>query len=96
MRNCFKSRISVKQAQKSTPSARWLTFQAGAKYVGVSERTLENWEKLGCFKVARVIAPGKTKGRALIDRESLDDYITQFIGNPPAEIAMNANRGGAR
>jgi hypothetical protein len=70
-----------------------MTFQTGAKYAGVSERTLENWEKLGCFKVARVIAPGKKKGRVLIDRESLDNYIEQFIGNPPQEIAMNANRG---
>ncbi len=80
---------------KSATQVRWLTLQSAAKYVGVSERTLENWEKQGCFKMARVIAPGKTRGRTLIDRESLDDYITQFVGNPPQNIAMNIKSGRA-
>ncbi len=76
-------------------SPRWLTLQQAATYVGVSQKTLENWERQGCFKVARVIAPGKTKGRSLVDREELDAYIEQFVGARPREIAMNSNKGRA-
>lgn len=79
-------------AQAHSKTGRWLTFQAGSKYVGVSVRTLENWAKDGRFKVARVIAPGCIRGRSLIDRESLDGYIESFVGNPPRKLALNANR----
>ena len=77
-------------------SARWMTFQSAAKYLGVHIRTVENWEKLGCFKVARVIAPGKVKGRVLIDRHSLDAYIEQFVGASPQVIPMNTQRNAKR
>ena len=76
----------------ATTEPRWFTFQSAAKYVGVSKRTLENWEKAGCFRVSRVIVPGKSKGRALIDRESLDRFIEGYLDSPPQDIAMNANR----
>lgn len=72
----------------SAVEARWLTFQAGAKYVGVSVRTLHNWEKAGCFITANVCPMGG-RGRRLIDRKSLDDFIQSFVGAPRSEIAMN-------
>lgn len=76
--------------QKSeTIKPRWLTFQQAAVYTGVHKRTLENWERAGCFRVARVVCPGKDKGRALIDRESLDAYIERFLDDPPRDIPMN-------
>jgi Helix-turn-helix domain len=74
--------------------ARWLTFQAGSQYVGVSVRTLQNWEKAGGFRTANV-APCGSRGRRLIDRESLDQFLESYVGSPKSEIAMNANRGGA-
>lgn len=76
---------------------RWLTFKAAAKYTGVSTRTLENWEKAGCFRVARVTAPGCSKGTRLIDREELDAHILQFIGAPPRELTIAVpGKGGRR
>ena len=74
--------------------ARWITFQAGSQYVGVSVRTLQNWEKAGLFRTANV-TPCGGRGRRLIDRLSLDAAIEAFVGAPKSGIAMNANRGGA-
>jgi hypothetical protein len=82
------------QANSNALPARWLTFQAGSQYVGVSVRTLQNWEKAGSFRTANVTPMGG-RGRRLIDRESLDQFIESFIGAPPSEIVMNAGRGGA-
>jgi hypothetical protein len=81
------------QAKKNeTISPRWLTLQQAAIYTGVTKRTLENWEKEKCFSVARVIVPGKSKGRVLVDRESLDGFIKRFLDAPPQVIAMNKKR----
>ena len=81
--------------QTSATASRWLTFQAGSKYVGVSVRTLQNWEKSGSFRTANV-TPCGGRGRRLIDRDSLDHFIESFVGAPKSEIVMNANRGGAQ
>ena len=75
---------------------RWLTFQQAAKYTGVCQRTLENWEKAKCFKVSRPKMPGKSKGRTLVDRLSLDAFIESFIDAPPQVIAMNAQKEKAK
>ena len=71
---------------------RWLSLQDSAHYAGTSKRLIELWEKAGHIKVSRVITPGHSKGRVLVDRESLDAFIESYVGTPPAEIAMNANR----
>jgi hypothetical protein len=81
---------------KATISPRWLTLQQAAIHTGVTKRTLENWEKAKCFRVSRVIVPGKSKGRVLVDRESLDTFIRGYLDNPPQAIPMNANREGSR
>jgi len=75
-------------------TARWITFQQGSRYVGVSTRTLQNWEKTGGFRTANV-SPCGTRGRRLIDRASLDKFIESFVGAPASEIVMNANRAVA-
>jgi excisionase family DNA binding protein len=76
--------------QKSaTITQRWLTLQQAAAYTGVHKRTLENWEKAGCFRVSRVIVPGHSKGRVLVCRESLDGFIERFLDDPPQDIPMN-------
>ena len=78
------------------PSAKWLTFQAASKYVGVSVRTLQNWEGAESFRTANVVLPGSTRGRRLIDRESLDEFIEGFVGAPKAVLAVNAGREATR
>lgn len=79
------------QDKPSATPPRWLTFQAGSKYVGVSIRTLQNWEKAGSFRTANV-TPCGGRGRRLIDRKSLDRFIESFVGAPASEIVMNSNR----
>jgi hypothetical protein len=66
------------QATASPP--RWLTYQTAPKYCGLSARTLLNYELAGLIKVANVIQPGSTRGRKLIDRESLDKLIEDSFG----------------
>lgn len=65
-----------------------------ALYSGVSSRLIENWIRAGLIRSSNVIAPGSTRGRRLIDRESIDAFIEAGVSNPPARLAMNA--GGAR
>lgn len=77
--------------QPSTTTARWVTFQTAAKYVGVSVRTLQNWDKGGFVRTANVCPMG-TRGRRLIDREHLDKFIESFVGAPASKIAMNGGR----
>lgn len=86
---------SARKAPEVTLSSRWLTFQSAALYAGVSVRTLQNWEQAGCFKSANVVIPGSTRGRRLIDRESLDRFIESFIGAPASKIGMNDKREAA-
>lgn len=76
-----------------TNPPRWITFQAASPYIGVSLRTLQNWEKAGHLRTANV-APMGSRGRRLIDREHLDAFIESFIGAPKSAIAMNG-KGGA-
>jgi hypothetical protein len=79
----------------ATATRRWLSLQDSAHYAGTSKRLIELWEKAGHIRVARVITPGHTKGRVLVDRESLDSFIESYIGTPPADIAVvKHNREG--
>ena len=57
-----------------------LTFQSAALYSGLSGGTLRNYEKAGLITVYNVIIPGQTRGRKLIDRQSLDDLLEGNAG----------------
>ncbi len=57
-----------------------MTFQIAARYCGLSEGTLHNYETAGLLRVANVIQPGASRGRKLIDREHLDELIESYIG----------------
>jgi hypothetical protein len=39
-----------------------------------------------------VVAAGKSRGRRLVDRASLDAFIEQGLTRPPSEIVMNRGR----
>lgn len=68
--------------------SKWITFQTASKYVDVSIRTLQNWDKAGLLRTANMTPMG-TRGRRLIDREHLDGFIESFIGAPASKIVMN-------
>jgi hypothetical protein len=82
----------LKQLHASPP--RWLTYQTAPKYCGLSARTLLNYELAGLIKVANVIQPGSTRGRKLIDRESLDRLIEESVGQKTT--APICGKGGAQ
>lgn len=81
-----------KQLHAAPP--RWLTYQTAPKYCGLSARTLLNYEIAGLIKVANVIQPGSTRGRKLIDRESLDRLIEESFGKKT--LSPICGKGGAR
>lgn len=81
-------------AQFNRVTPRWLTFQQGAIYSGLSTGTLRNYELAGHIAVANVIQGGSSRGRKLIDRESLDAFIEGSIGK--ATTAPICGKGGSR
>ncbi len=70
---------------------RWLTLKGAAMYSGLSERTIENYIKADLVISSNVVMPGASRGRRLVERESLDAFIEQCIGGK-SDIAMNRDR----
>ena len=75
--------------------ARWLGIKQASIYSGVSARLIDNWIRDGLIRSSNVLAPGATRGRRLIDRESLDSFIESGVSNGPTKLGMNKNKGGA-
>lgn len=72
-----------------TIEPRWLTLQNAASYTGVSQQTLRNWAKAGHIRLVNVTPMGG-RGRVLIDRLQLDEFILTYVGAPASEIVMNS------
>ena len=68
---------------------RWLTYDQAATYSGLSSRLLQNHVRDGYVRSSNVVAPGSTRGRRLLDRESLDAFIEEGVGRAPSKLAMN-------
>jgi hypothetical protein len=69
-------------------------MQGAAIYCGVTTRTLDTWQKAGCFKTANVTPMGG-RGRRLVDRDSLDAFIESYVGAPASICGVNKARGAA-
>ena len=76
---------------KNNTSARWFTLQNASAYCGLSPRTLQEHIRHGRIVSSNVIAPGSSRGRRLICRESLDAFIEEGIGKV-SELKMNSQR----
>lgn len=74
---------------------RWLGFDQAALYSGLGVRVLQNHVKAGFIRSSNCRAPGASRGRRLIDRESLDAFIEAGVDRGPSPLAMNSNREGA-
>jgi hypothetical protein len=85
----------VNANQLSAIAPAWLTFEGGSQYSGLSIRTLQNYAAANYIRTSNVIAPGATRGRRLIDRASLDEFLEAGVGAPPAVLVMNRNRRDA-
>jgi len=81
-----------RKIQHITP--RWLTYEQAAVYSGLGCRVLENHVRAGYIRSSNACAPGATRGRRLLSRESLDKFIEAGIGKPPSVLPMNSNRKG--
>lgn len=71
---------------------RWLTYEGAERYSGLNKRTLQNYVKDGHVRSSNVKQPGATRGRRLIDRQSLDEFIEGGISEPPTDLAMNRKK----
>lgn len=67
---------------------RWLTYKQASLYSSLSVRLLQNYTKDGHIRTSNIIAPGATRGRRLISRESLDSLIEAGIDRV-ANLSMN-------
>jgi hypothetical protein len=77
---------------RHTITPRWLSYKGASHYSGLSIRVLQDHVKGGRIVASNVIAPGATRGRRVISRESLDQFIEQGIGRV-STLSMNLNRG---
>ena len=73
---------------------RWLTLDQAAIYSGLGIRVLQNHVKAGYIRSSNVVAPGCSRGRRVLDRESLDSFIEAGVGKV-TDLAMNRNRKDA-
>jgi hypothetical protein len=80
----------------SAIESRWLTYLNASKYSGLSVRVLQNHTAAGYVRSSNACAPGSSRGRRLIDRESLDAFIEAGVGKAPTSLAMNLNRTNAQ
>jgi len=78
-----------------TITPRWLGFDQASIYSGLGIRVLQNHVKNDFIRSSNVVAPGSTRGRRLIDRESLDAFIEAGVGKV-SQLAMNSNRDAAQ
>lgn len=66
--------------QHNTHENKWLTFQAAAVYSGLNVRTLQNYARKGLIITSTVKLPGASRGRRLVKKQSIDDFIEAGIG----------------
>jgi hypothetical protein len=62
----------------------WLSWSQAAQYSGLCIQSLRNAEKTGAFETRMVVIKGRSKGRRLINRESLDRWIWSQTAPAPA------------
>jgi hypothetical protein len=73
-----------------TLTPKWLTLEQAQQYCGLNARTIQNHIKAGLIRSANVTAPGASRGRRLVDRVSLDEFIEGHVGAPPSKLKMHS------
>lgn len=93
---CTRRRFgTVIQTQAPAIVPRFMGYKQAAIYSGLGERVLQLYVAAGHIRASHCRAPGNSRGRTLLDRASIDEFIERGIGAPPTELAMNANRKGS-
>lgn len=81
------------QKAQHVVTPRWLSYKGASQYSGLSIRLLQDHVKAGHVVASNIIAPGSTRGRRVICRQSLDAFIEAGIGRV-AQLKVNQARRG--
>ena len=95
--NRVMSKFPITRAKSAPPQSitpRWLTYKQAAIYSGLGTRVLENHVRAGFIRSSNACAPGATRGRRLLDRLALDQFIESGVGKAPSVLAMNKKHNG--
>ena len=63
----------------------WFSVADASEYSGLSGAVLYEYINEGCIISSTVLRPGRRRGRRLIKRESLDQFIEEGIGKSSAD-----------
>ena len=76
----------------NTVTPEWFTYKGASQYCGLSIRKLEELVKERAVVSSNLKDPGNSRGRRLIKRISLDEYIEAGIEAPPSESSPTKGR----
>lgn len=79
------------QSMKNDQEPGWMSVEDAASWSGLSITLIRELIADDLIVSSNVVKPGKTRGRRLVNRESLNAYIETGIGSK-SELAMNAKR----
>lgn len=66
---------NITEAVSSSSGPEWFTLAGAAAWSGLSERTIQKLISDNLIVSSNVVRPGNTRGRRLVKRKSLNDYI---------------------
>lgn len=72
---------------------RWFTLAQASMYSGLGTRVLQNYIREELIRSSNVCSPGTSRGRRLINRESLDAFIEAGVGKKTS-LEMNRVHDG--
>lgn len=67
----------------------WATIKTAHERSGLSPRLIDELARTGVIRSSHARRPGATRGRRLIDMNSLFTYIEAGVNQPPAKLVMN-------
>jgi hypothetical protein len=74
---------------------RWLSYQGASDYCSLSARDIQELVKLKLVRSKNVLKPGAERGRRVIDRLSLDEYI-EGQGDEISDAASRRKQKGGK
>jgi len=74
---------------KNTIEPVWMTIKDASAWSGLSVSIIGNLWRGGHIKSSNPKMPGKSRGRRLINVQSLGDFIEAWVDSPRAQIVPN-------
>ncbi|WP_193211998.1 hypothetical protein [Luteolibacter marinus] len=86
--------LSILDSKCAPLEVKWMTYAVASHYSGLSTALIEDLALSGEIVSTNVLRKGASRGRRLIKRESLDEFIEAGLNRPPAALPMNKSRKG--